>query len=242
MRATAIAWTGTDARIKPSNRLRLYLLRAALLLVCTALLAACATPVRAAEKHPFGIDDYSALRSAHAIAVSPDGKRILYDVSAVGTKGPAKHEWRLIDVTGENSRKLDLPDQFHPLGFTKDGALYGTYRVGDLGQLGIVSLESSKPTLIIALPNGVNAAAISPDGAHFALLSDPRPKDPLAGIHNVVENDETSLYVVGANGADGAWWCPDLKFITDIAWSKNSSQSRLSRRLPSSATTNSIPS
>jgi dipeptidyl aminopeptidase/acylaminoacyl peptidase len=177
---------------------------------------------KAAEKHPFGIDDYSALRTAEPIAVSPDGKTILYDVRTVGMKGPVKHEWRLIDVTGENSRKLDLPEKFEPSGFMKDGALYGSYEVDHQGHLAIVPLSGSKPTVIIALPNGIHSATISPDGARFALLADSQPKDPLEGVHTVVENEETSLYVVDADGSNGSWWCPDLNFITDIAWSKDS--------------------
>lgn len=197
---------------------------AALILGIGAAFVANTPGINAAEKHPFGIDDYSALHSAFAVAVSPDGKRILYDVSTDGTKGPTKHEWRLINVSGENSEKVDLPEKFEPAGFTKDGALYGRYGVDKLGQLGIVPLGSGQPTRIIALANGIQAAAISPDGTRFALLADPRTKDPLEGVHTIVENDETSLYVVGIDGTGGGWWCPDLKFVADIAWSKDSSQ------------------
>src|SRR6266480_6241454 len=161
-----------------------------------------------------------ALHSARAVAVSPDGKTILYNVSTDGTKGATKHEWRLIDVNGENSHKLELPEKFEPRGFTRDGALYGIYEVEKLGQLAIVPLAAAKPTIILALPNGAHGATISPDGRRFALLADSRAKDPLEGVHTVVENDQTSLYVVGADGIGGAWWCPDLNVITDIAWSR----------------------
>jgi hypothetical protein len=41
-----------------------------------------------AAKHPFGIEDDSALHSAHAVAVAPDGKEILYDLRTDGDKGP----------------------------------------------------------------------------------------------------------------------------------------------------------
>src|SRR6202035_3644626 len=81
----------------------------------TALLAA-------ADKHPFNLDDYSAIHGARAVAVSPDGMSILYQVVSDGTSGPVnKHDWHLIDISGENSRKLDLPQHFEPAGFTKDG-------------------------------------------------------------------------------------------------------------------------
>jgi dipeptidyl aminopeptidase/acylaminoacyl peptidase len=186
----------------------------------------------AAERHPFGIDDYLALHRALALAVSPDGQTILYDVRSFDTKGPIKHGWRLMDVNGANSRKLELPEKFEPAGFTKDGALFGTYEVDKLGQLAIVPLTAAKPTLIISLPNGMHAAAISPDGARFALLADSRAKDPLESVHTVVENDESSLYVVGADGSNGAWWCADLKFITDIAWSRDSAQIAVMTQTP----------
>jgi dipeptidyl aminopeptidase/acylaminoacyl peptidase len=186
-----------------------------------------ATPgVFAAEKHSFNTDDFAALHRAHAVAVSPDGKTILYQVLFDGTSGPAnKPEWHLIDISGENARKLDLPEHFEPSGFTRGGnALYGTQPVGQLAQLAIVPLAEGNATQIVALPSGIRSAVISPDGSRFAVLADPRKKDPLSQVHTVAANDETSLYVVGANGASGAWWCPTLKDITDIAWSPDGSQ------------------
>ncbi len=178
-----------------------------------------------ADKHPFGIDDYSALRRARSVAVSPDGKSVLFQVSFDGDKGPTKHEWHLIEVSGENDRKLELPETFEPAGFTKEGAaLYGTFEVERRGQLGIVPLAGHQPTQIIALPNGIRGAVISPDGTKFALIGDPRPKDSLRDVRHVAENDFARLYVVGVNGAEGAWWCPDLNDVADFAWSADSAQ------------------
>src|SRR5580700_6339554 len=166
--------------------------------------AGIAPVVSAADKHPFNTDDYSAMHRARAVAISPDGNSILYQVLYDGTSGPVnKHDWHLMDASGENARKLDLPEHFEPSGFTKDGrALYGTAPVGQLTQ----------------------PAIISPDGTRFAVLADPRKKDPLAQVHTVAENDETSLYVVDASGTGGGWWCPTLKDITDIAWSADGSR------------------
>src|ERR1700676_2341142 len=187
--------------------------------------AAAASPAPPSDKHPFGVADWSALHRARAISVSPDGKSILYNVTFDGDKGPAKNEFRVVDVSGENGRKLDLPANFEPSGFTKDGAaLFGVYEVEKKGQLAVVPLSSGRPTQILALPNGIRAASISPDGARFAVLADPAAKDPLAEVHHVIENDVSSIYAVGVNGGDGAWWCPELKSITDIAWSPDGSQ------------------
>ena len=220
-----------DRREAGSRRRKTSRLLRAVVLLGGAVLAGTGKS-NAADKHPFGIDDYSALHSARAVAVSPDGKTILYNVSTDGTKGATKHEWRLIDVNGENSHKLELPEKFEPRGFTPDGALYGTYEVDKLGQLAIVPLAAAKPTIIMALPNGAHGATISPDGRRFAILADSRAKDPLEGVHTVVDNDQTSLYVVGADGGGGAWWCPDLNVITDIAWSKDSAEIAVMTQTP----------
>jgi dipeptidyl aminopeptidase/acylaminoacyl peptidase len=177
------------------------------------------------EKHPFSIDDYSALRNARPLSISPDGKTILYLSTYDGDKGPTKREWHLIDVTGANPRKLDLPESFEPAGFTKDGAaLYGAYEVDKKPQLGIVPLAGGNPTQIISLPNGIRTNWISPDGNKFAFTADPRPHDPLADVRHVVENDVTSVYVAAARGSEGSWWCPDLKDVSELAWSSDSSQ------------------
>ncbi len=185
-----------------------------------ALVLGVARAVPAADVHAFGLDDYSALRRARAVAVSPDGNTILYDVKFDGDRGPTKDEWRLIGASGEGGRKLDLPDSFEPQGFTKDGtALYGLYTIDKQKQLGIVPWAAGGITRTIGLPSGIQFAVLSPDGSRFAFLADPRKKDPLASVHTVVENAPTSLYVVGADGAGGSWWCPELHDINAIAWS-----------------------
>lgn len=205
-------------------RMSQFRLLAALVFIDSVALAS--IPLAAAQKHPFGPEDLTGLRSARALAVSPDGKTILLQVSYDAEKGPTKREWHLIDVSGENNRKLELPESFEPLGFAKDGsALYGTYEVNKKSQLGIVPLGSTgKPMLVIALPNGVHAPVISPDAAKFALRGDPRPADPLNEVRHVAENEVTGLYVVGSDGKDGAWWCPELKDVSDFAWSADSTQ------------------
>jgi dipeptidyl aminopeptidase/acylaminoacyl peptidase len=182
-------------------------------------------PARAAEKHPFGAVDYSQLHSARPLDVSPDGNTILYQVNYDGDKGPTKHEWHLIGRDGQNDRKLDLPEHFTPIGFmpsgfAKDGpALYGSLKAEDADQLAIVPLTKGALVQILALPKGINGAIISPDGTRFAVLASPRAKDPLDDVRTVVENDETSLYIVSVHGENGAWWCPNLKDAVSIAWS-----------------------
>jgi len=209
---------------------------AVLVLICAATVIHLAV-AHAEGKHAFGVDDYSEMRSAHAAAVSPDSRSILYAAGSVGKSGSAsKHDWYLMDSTPtepRNAHKLDLPADFEPAGFTKDGAaLYGTYTVNHAGQLAIVPFDATRPTQIVALPNGIKAAIISPDGKRFLILADPRKKDPLDGVHTIVENDETSLYVVDVDGANGGWWCPSLVDVTDVAWSSDSSQIAVVTQFP----------
>lgn len=217
------------------------------LLLFTILIGAMVmTPAWAADKHPFGADDYSQIHNARPVDISPDGSAILYEVSYDGTKGPAKHEWHLLPRNASALReagqkdgqkndksagqKLDLPEHFIPIGFMPTGfmkegpALYGSLKADDNEQLAIVPLTKGALMQILALPNGINDAIISPDGTRFAVLASPRPKDPLDDVRTVVENDETSLYVVGLHGENGTWWCPTLKDVNGIAWSPDGTQ------------------
>ncbi len=182
----------------------------------------------AQTQHPFTIEDAATLRSATAVAVSPDGKTILYRVRYGVAKGPDKTDWQLIPSTGGDSRKLNVPDSFHPSGFTRDGsALYGTYEVEKKAQLATLALAApntaaaaaATPVPLTSLPKGIESARISPDGSHYAILADPRLPDPQADVHTVIEAGQTSLYVISADGSGGGWWCPALHDVNELAWS-----------------------
>ena len=188
-------------------------------------------PLAAADKRPFASSDFTSLRSATPVAISPDGKAILFDVQSFDEKGPAKHEWHTLAPAGSGDLKLDLPEKFTPSGFTKDGALFGEYRIDDQTQLAIVPITSGKPTVIFTLPRGSHAPAISPDGAKIAVLADSRAMDK-HDQHNVVENDEASLYVFDLHSQGGGWWCQDLRSISDFAWSKDSTRLAVVTQLP----------
>jgi dipeptidyl aminopeptidase/acylaminoacyl peptidase len=183
------------------------------------------------SRHPFTIDDAASLHSANAVAVSPDGKNILYRVRYGAAKGPDNTEWHMIAPTGGESRRLSLPDKFRPEGFTRDGALYGSYDVNKAPQLATLALApantaaaaAATPVPLTALPRGIHSALISPDGSHYALLADSRLPDPLSDVHTVIEAEPTSLYVIAADGTGGAWWCSDLHDINDVAWSHDGS-------------------
>ena len=52
------------------------------------------------SRHPLTFDDAAALRHADAIAVSPDGKSLLYSVRFGGTKGADTTEWYMMPIAG----------------------------------------------------------------------------------------------------------------------------------------------
>jgi dipeptidyl aminopeptidase/acylaminoacyl peptidase len=175
---------------------------------------------QATATHPFGLDDVTGLRQANAVALSPDGNTVLYRLSYFERTGPQKVEWHTIDASGDHDRKLNLPEQFRPVGFMPDGAaLYGVQRINAAQAVAIVPLDRTGPVRVFALPSAIHDPLISPDGRRFAVLADPRAGDSLAGIRTVVENDRSSVYVLDADGTDGEWWCPDLEDVTQVAWS-----------------------
>ena len=198
-------------------------------LLSAILLSAISIPgTTQATRHPFTFDDAASLHSSNAVAVSPDGKNVLYRVHFGGAKGPDNKEWHLIAITGGESRTLSIPDKFQPLGFTRDGsALYGLLDMEKHAQLATLSLAppntaaaaAATPIPLTALPRGAHAAFISPDGLHYALLADPRLPDPLADVHTVIEAGSTSIYIVAADGTGGGWWCSALDNVADVAWS-----------------------
>jgi dipeptidyl aminopeptidase/acylaminoacyl peptidase len=207
--------------------------------VCAATAFAQSPPVT----HPFTFDDMVALRAAAPAAIAPDGRTILYRVDSGVIKGKTRQEWKIVGADGTGAHGLELPEHFTPVGFTREGGLYGEYEVNSVVQLAIVPVSSgvaaSTPSRIIPLPRGMHSAHISPDGARFAVLATPGEPDPLADVRTVVEPDRTSLYVVNADGTGGAWWCPELKQIADgpissgaLAWSRDASSIALVSQTP----------
>ena len=183
--------------------------------------------------HPFGIADWQALRSATAVAAAPDGRTILYSVSFGQPKGVTKTEWFTIRADGSARSRLTLPKDFHPNGFTTSaGELYGTQGAGPLNQLARWTLGAKKARVISRVPGGVGAALISPDGARFATTGDPQPPDSKAAVRTVVENGRSALYVVNADGANGAWWCPGHDEVADFAWSHDGKRVAILEQTP----------
>lgn len=189
------------------------------LVIVWVVLSLAAGTLRAQQKPGrFTAKDWSELHSAHPAAVSVKGE-ILYSVSYGGEKGPTRTEWWMTDANAGHAKKLDVPDGFHPAGFTRDGeSIYGGWKVNDRQQFAIFAFENGKlaaaPRTVVVLPRGIESAIPSPDGKLFAITADPRDPDPMDAIRHVQEPEEASLYVVKADGTEGAWWCADLRHIS----------------------------
>ncbi|MGH9744528.1 MAG: prolyl oligopeptidase family serine peptidase [Candidatus Acidiferrales bacterium] len=205
--------------------------------VCVIVLLFWCLPARATEKHPFGIDDWAGLRRATAIAMAPDGATILYRVDFGGAKGLDQHEWRLIAADGSNRRTLRLPEHFRPFGFTREGSgLYGEVEdeKAKTKNFEIVSITApeGKPVTFTSVPEDFSTAVISPDGSRFAMIASPRPRDPLAEVHTVVENKPASVYVINADGSGGGWWCSSLTQVAEITWKPDGSSIAILSQTP----------
>ena len=169
-------------------------------------------------RHPFTAKDWAMLHSAGAAAVAPNGT-ILYVVTYGAEKGPTHREWWTIQPDSSHATKLDLPEGFKPMGYTRDSnSLYGTWELNHLAQFAIFPLKDGKaapvPTTVVLLPRGIDSALPSPEGDRFAIVADPRPPDPLSSVRHVHEPGESSIYVVHADGTGGSWWCPSLKYVS----------------------------
>jgi dipeptidyl aminopeptidase/acylaminoacyl peptidase len=180
------------------------------------------------------------------MAVASDGT-ILYRVSYGAEKGPTHNEWWTIGADGAHAAKLDLSEDFTPMGFSRDGhSLYGAWTVNHHRQFAIFPIEEGKaaaaPSTVVVLPRGIGSVSPSPDGNRFAIAADPRPPDPLEGVRHVHEPEQTSLYVVNADGTGGTWWCKNLESVSGgvvlgggegaVAWSADSQSLAVLSELP----------
>jgi dienelactone hydrolase len=209
------------------------------------LIVAASAQTSAAAKHAFTPHDWASLHSAGVTAVSPDGT-ILYVVTFGGERGTTHQEWWTIAHDGSHATKLDLPEGFSPMGFTRDGhGLYGAWKVNGERQLAMFAVHEGKaatvPATVVLLPRGIDAALPNPQGTAFAIVADPRTPDPLNDVRHVQGPDESSIYMVKSDGTGGQWWCPSLKGVSGgvtgggsgaIAWSADGQSLAVLSALP----------
>ncbi|MFZ0747396.1 MAG: S9 family peptidase [Terracidiphilus sp.] len=191
----------------------------------------------AQAESPFTAKGWAGLHSAGAAAVAADGT-ILYRVTFGGEKGPTHTEWWTMDADGGHPAKLNLSEDFTPMGFSRDGhSLYGAWMMNHHRQFAIFALINGKaapaPSTVVVLPMGIGSAIPSPDGKRFAISAAPRAPDPLDDVRHVHEPEQTSVYVVNSDGTGGVWWCNNLKFLSGpMAWSADGDSLALLSQLP----------
>lgn len=151
--------------------------------VCTLLLAVIALAGQGAaeRKRSFEPKDWAAMRVAHSETVSPDANTVLYEVNHGAEQGQTQSEWWLLSEEGGSRRKLDVPKDFSPVGFTRTGdALYGTWQVGGKNQLAVFDLRGltsqSVPSTTVLLPRGVKSG--HPFARRRAVRDHVRSADP----------------------------------------------------------------
>jgi len=187
-------------------------------------------------KSQFTAKKWAALNNASPVAVASNA--ILYRVSYGAEKGPTTTDFYTVDADGSHALKLALPEHFTPMGFMRDGlSLFGTWEVDHHRQLAIFALKDGRaaaaPSTVVFLPRGIGSVSPSPDGNRFAITADPRPPDPRDEIRHIQEPEQTSLYVVNADGTHGTWWCADVKSIVEAPlWAADAGSVALLSQLP----------
>jgi hypothetical protein len=211
---------------RPRNILKKY--RA-----CLALIALLSPSSRATDKHAFGVDDWTGLRSARVVAVSPNGHNILYSAGSGVAKGSTNEEYWLVAPDGTAPHKLIVPQGFSPFGFTRDGlALYGSFDEKEIKQLATVPLAAPLENLkvLTSLPSGIAAAVISPDGTRFAVIASQRP--PTRSLRFTpsfrIRNPASMSSALPAGGAHGG--APRSRISRDWIGRPTARASRWSRR------------
>lgn len=167
--------------LRPTNRLRGALALLALLAV--------ATPIQA-QSRPMTIDDVMDLRSVGAVAISPDGARVVYTVSAWehpaarDTSKGDRHDMRshlwMVSTRGGDQRQLTFGErgetapQWSPAGtYLSFIAARGTAS-GDEGprpQLWLLPAAGGEAWQLTTARDGVSGYTWSPDGARIAYLT-----------------------------------------------------------------------
>src|ERR1039458_5448661 len=87
-----------------------------------------------AAKGPFTAKDWASLHSAGVAAVAADGT-ILYRVPPGAESGPSHTDWHTMSGDGSHAQKLEVAEDFSPIGFTRDGkSLFGGWKVNQKRQ------------------------------------------------------------------------------------------------------------
>ena len=137
------------------------------------------TTAPAADKRPFASSDFTSLRSAMPVAISPDGKTILFDVQSFDEKGPAKHEWHTIAPAGGADSSWSCRKNSRPPASPGTVRCSANIVIDDQTQLAIVPIISGIQPQPWQADDNFLSAARQPRASHFTRWrEDRRPFGP----------------------------------------------------------------
>lgn len=187
----------------------------ALSVACSALAASCAasdtvgslavpTPARSARptaqdgKRAFEIADFYRVKQAGSPALSPDGKRVAFQLRRYDLEGDKSWtELWMMDSDGSNARQMtqgqhqDTAPQFTPDG---GSLLFSSNRAG-ANQLFVMPIDGGEPRQLSKFPTGVADPVFSPDGKYLAVSADVYPEAGIDPEKNAEPEGKLSVHV-----------------------------------------------
>jgi len=165
-----------------------------------AAFAATLTSAAAADTRPISLDDFSTLARVSDVAISPDGKQIVYVVSRVDLKENRDPQTlTLFDVATGSQRALSYDRRgLSSPAWSPDGtriAFMADSGSGDAAkqQVFVMDMRGGDPVPVTKAPSGVQQFAWRPDGAAFAFVASdeaPNKKDIEAHRDGFVVGDQ----------------------------------------------------
>jgi Tol biopolymer transport system component len=168
--------------------------------VIAGAFAATLTSAAAADTRTIALDDFSALARVSDVAISPDGKQIVYVVSRVDLKENRDPQTlTLFDVATGSQRALSYDRRgLSSPAWSPDGtriAFLADSGSGDAAkqQVFVMDMRGGDPVPVTKAPLGVQQFAWRPDGAAFAFVASdeaPNKKDIEAHRDGFVVGDQ----------------------------------------------------
>ena len=172
------------------------------LLVPALLLA---LPLAAAEKRAFTIEDLYRLKGVQDLALSPDGSKLLFDVSTQHLKASTRNTeiWMLDLATGAAKQLTFGPKSCASPAWSKDGKTI-TFVSGREGGAQVWAMDAAggEARKVTAFQPGVNAPKLLPDGKSLVFESTVFPEAGADGAKNQEMADKLENGPVQAHLAD----------------------------------------
>ena len=168
-------------------------MRFLLALLCLAFPLAPVAFAAAKETHPFGVRDLVAFDRLSEARVSPDGKWVVFTVSALDLDANKRRSdlW-LVGADGSGLRPLTRNEASDTsAAWAKDGrTIYFLSTRGGSSQVWKLSLDGGESQPVTSLPLDVGSFIVSPDGTKLALSMEVFPGTSPAETKKRLDDDE----------------------------------------------------